>query len=64
MKKLRLRIIGEGTTDSPYRPELVLGTTHKEGDICIHPIPLTKRGKLKSDTCEVTILEKGVDFGA
>jgi len=62
MKEIKLRIIGNGSDDEPFRPELTLGVTHKEGDIIISEIEVDNRGKPKEREVEVTILEKGADF--
>jgi len=62
MKEIKLRIIGNGSDDEPFRPDCVLGVTHKEGDIIISEIEVDNRGKPKEREVEVTILEKGADF--
>jgi len=62
MKEIELRIIGNGSHDEPFRPDCVLGVTHKEGDIIISEIETDERGRPKAREIKVTILEKGVDF--
>jgi len=62
MKKLRLKVIGKGTMEDPYRVELTLGVTHKEGDIIMANIPTDEKGKPTITEANVVILEKGIDF--
>jgi len=56
MKKLKVKVIGTGAPEDPYRPELELGVTHKEGDIILSPIPTDpKTGKPLAEEVEIEI---------
>jgi len=62
MKKVKLKVIGDGSYANPYRADVKLGVTHNVGDIILHNIEVDEKGKPKKAEVEVIIYEKGVDF--
>ncbi|MEM1829876.1 MAG: hypothetical protein QXV79_04485 [Thermofilaceae archaeon] len=49
-------IIGSGSLDDPYRPQLVFGVDYSEGDIIIAEIEIDKRGKPKRGKVKAYII--------
>jgi len=56
MRRLKVRIIGKGTPESPYRPSIKLGKTHFPGNIIISEIETTPEGKPKKTSVEIVII--------
>jgi len=55
MRRVIVKLIGDGTPKSPYRPELKLGETHFPGEIIISEIETTPAGKPKKREIEIVI---------